>query len=125
MRDNAGRDLLSDRWFELAIYWLPVAAIVASGIARVDAFWRTGIWSVALATMGLGCLANALRCGRTHCYFTGPFFLLMATVTLLYGLGIISLGRFGWNIISVGTLLGAIILCWLPESVLGRYRKDA
>ncbi len=37
-------------------------------------------------------MANALRCGRLHCYITGPFFVAMAIVTLLYGLGAVPLG---------------------------------
>jgi hypothetical protein len=32
--------------------------------------------------MGVACIVNALRCGRVHCYLTGPFFLLMAVIAL-------------------------------------------
>ena len=68
-------------------------------------------------------MVNAARCGRVHCYLTGPFFLVMAVVTLLYGLGIMPLGRGGWNLISMAILIGAIVLCCLPELLFGRYRK--
>jgi hypothetical protein len=47
----------------------------------------------------------------------------MALVSLLYGLGLVRLGRNGWSLIGLVILVGAIALCCLPEMVLGRYRK--
>ena len=75
--------------------------------------------------MGTACIANAVRCGRWHCYLTGPFFVAMAIVTLLYGLGAVPLGANGWNLISLTILAGAIVLCCLPELFLGKYRKGS
>ena len=40
---------------------------------------RTVLWATSLAIMGVACLVNASRCGRVHCRFTGPFFILGAT----------------------------------------------
>jgi len=34
--------------------------------------------------MGGACLVNAVRCGRLHCYVTGPFFLLGAIGLVFY-----------------------------------------
>ena len=73
--------------------------------------------------MGAACIANARRCGRVHCYLTGPFFLVMALVALFYGLGILPLGRNGWNLIGLTILIGAIALCCLPELLFGKYRE--
>jgi hypothetical protein len=42
---------------------------------------------------------------------------------LSYGLGILHLGRNSWNLVGVITLIGAIGLWYLPEMLLGRYRK--
>ena len=75
--------------------------------------------------MGAACLANAVRCGRVHCYTTGPFFLVMAVVTLLYGLGVVPLGGNGWSLISLAILIGAIVLCCLPELFFGKYRRGS
>jgi hypothetical protein len=75
--------------------------------------------------MGTACTANAVRCGRLHCYITGPFFLVMAVVTLLYGLGIVPLGVHGWSLIGLTILVGAIALCCLPELFFGKYRKGS
>ena len=73
--------------------------------------------------MGIACTVNALRCGRVHCYLTGPFFLVMAFVALLYGLGILHLGRNGWNLLGLIALIGTLALWCLPEMLLGKYRK--
>ena len=73
--------------------------------------------------MGMACIANALRCGRVRSYLTGPFFFLTALVALSYGLGILHLGRNGWNLLGVIALIGTIALWYLPEMFLGRYRK--
>lgn len=123
--DGAGDslDLLSDRFATIAIYWFPVALLVASGFFAVSNTLRTVIWAVALTTTGVGCVVNALRCGRVHCYATGPFFLLMAAVAVLYGFGVAAPGPRGWNTIALVTLVGGIGLYYLPELFFGRYRR--
>src|SRR5712691_6250159 len=52
----------------------------------VGFFWAEGrawIWIPAFLVMGGGCLANATRCGRLHCYFTGPLYILAALYVAL------------------------------------------
>jgi hypothetical protein len=73
--------------------------------------------------MGTACIINSVRCGRLHCYLTGPFFLVMSIVTLLYDLGVVPLGGNGWNLIGLATLTGAVVLCCLPELFFGKYRN--
>ena len=97
--------------------------MVAVGRLAISSGWRAVVWTVALATMGVACVVNAVRCGRVHCYLTGPFFLLMALAALSYGLGILHLGGNGWNVLSLITLVGTIALWCLPEMFLGRYRR--
>jgi len=117
------RDILSSRRRVFVLYWLPAIAIVVAGAPAISNGWRTVVWVVALAIMGAACIVNALRCGRVHCYITGPFFLLMTLAALLYGLGILRLGGNGWNLLGLIALIGTIALWWLPEMFLGRYRK--
>jgi hypothetical protein len=117
------RDILSSPWRALAVFWLPAIAIVVAGNSGFSGSARTIVWAVALSTMGITCVVNARRCGRVHCYITGPFFLVMAVVTLSYGLGIVPLGRNGWNLIGMTILIGAVALCCLPEMFFGKYRK--
>jgi hypothetical protein len=116
------RDILSSRWRVFMLYWLPAIAIVAVGPLAISNGWRALVWTVALAIMGTACIVNALRCGRVHCYVTGPFFFLMALVALSYGLGVLHLGGNGWNLLGLMTLIGAIALWFLPEMLLGKYR---
>src|SRR5216684_531111 len=85
---------------------------------------RTVLWATSLAVMGVACLLNASRCGRVHCRFTGPFFILGALTSLGYGLGLLPLGPFGWSWIGLRTIIGAIAFTWVPELFLGQYRRD-
>ncbi len=124
MAANPSRDIFSRPWLACAVFWIPAIAIGATGGSWVGAGWRTIVWTVALSIMGVACIANAVRCGRIHCHITGPFFLVMAIVTVLYGLGDLRLGRNGWNLLGLTILVGAIALCCLPEMFLGKYRKD-
>ena len=117
------RDILTHSWLTLTFFGLPVIAMILAGRADVNNAWRTAVWTAALVTMGTVCLVNALRCGRTHCYITGPFFLAMAGVSLLFGLGLVALGKNGWNLIGISTVIGAIVLCCVPELLLGKYRN--
>ena len=127
MESNAttckSRDILSSRLRVFLLYWLPAIAIVVAGVPAISSGWRTVVWTVALGTMGVACIVNALRCGRVHCYLTGPFFLLMALIALSYGLGMLHLGGNGWNLLGLIALIGTIALWYLPEMFLGKYRQ--
>ena len=102
-----------------SLWGLPAAALLA-GIF-VSPGWRTIVWTAALAVAGVGCVVNASRCGRVHCYFTGPFFLLAAGVTLTYGLGVLHLGADGWFWIGLVLAAGSWILGCLPERIWSKY----
>lgn len=118
------RDILASPWLAFALFWLPAIAIGVTASSGFSSGRRTAIWTAALTVMGIACIANAARCGRVHCYLTGPFFLLMALVSLLYGLGRLPLGKRGWNWIGLAILIGAVTLCCLPETVWGKYRQS-
>ena len=83
------------------------------------------VWPTVLTSMGVACLLNARRCGRIHCYFTGPFFLLLALTGLLYGLDLVPLGARGWSILSITLVVGSFAFICVPEWLLGRYRAPA
>ena len=85
---------------------------------------KTVLWTTSLAFMGVMCLVNASRCGRIHCLFTGPFFILGAVASLGYGLGLLPLGPSGRKWIGAVTIIGAIMLTFIPELLLGRYRRN-
>ncbi len=79
------------------------------------------LWPALLAFMAAACLVNARRCGRLHCFITGPFFLLLAGVSLLYGLGVLPLGPHGWQWLVNTLLIGGCVLTCVPEWLFGRY----
>ena len=81
---------------------------------------KTWVWTGALVWMGAACLWNARRCGRRHCYLTGPFFLLMAIPVLLLGYEIIGLGPNGWRWLGLGVASGVFGLTVFSERS-GRY----
>ncbi len=116
------RDILTSTALTALLFWLPILVLLVSGFFQIGQGWRTAVWVVGLAIMGASCVANALRCGRVHCYATGPFFLGMAIVALLYGLGVIPLGTNGWNFIGAAAIIGAAVLIYVPEALLGKYR---
>jgi hypothetical protein len=108
------------RWLTLAlIWWLPTLAIIIALFLPPSV--RTAIWTVSFLWMGIACVLNAHRCGRLHCYFTGPLFLAGAAASLLHGLGILSLGPRGWAWIGYTLLFGSVLLNYLPEWIWGRY----
>ncbi len=107
----------TQRTFLLA-WGVPVLMLV--GAIGVEPSLRALVWFLGLAWMGVACVANAVRCGRTHCYFTGPFFFVMACFALLDGL---DLGPEGWSWLGLGLVMGTLGLRWLSEALWGPYRK--
>lgn len=123
--NGRSRDILTNPWLALSLFWVPAIAIAVTASTHIGIGngWKTAVWTAALAIMGVACLANAVHCGRVHCYATGPFFLLVALASFLYGAGLLRLGAKGWNLIALTILVGAIVLCCLPEMFLGKYRS--
>ena len=82
---------------------------------------RTILWSSALSTAGIACLINAYRCGRIHCFYTGPFYIVMAILSLSYGVGFFQFVEFGWVLIGGVVVVLGPILTRVPESIYGKY----
>ena len=109
-RDLTGR---KTAWF---LWYVPILLVIVGSSWDRGRLW---LWVPAFAVMGAGCLANAVRCGRTHCYVTGPLFLLAAVFVALSGLGVVSLHPDLFLLI----VLGACCLAQCAEIPLGRYRR--
>ena len=116
-------DLLSRPLPAFLLYCIPALLIVVTARADVSARTRTIAWTVSLVVLGTACIANSVRCGRMHCYFTGPFFLVMALATVLYDKGLLPIGNNGWNLLGLAILVGAIAFCCIPEVLWGKYRR--
>lgn len=120
--DSQRRDMLCNG-ATMFLFWCLPACAFAVGFF-VSPGLRTVFWTLSLGFMGTLCLLNASRCGRIHCYFTGPFFILAALASLGYGIGFLPFGPSGWKWIGNITMIGAIVLSCIPEFVLGRYRRS-
>lgn len=118
--DARRRDLLADPGRRRLLFRAPQVAFVAGFFLPPP--WRPAAIVLSPVTMGATCLANALRCGRLHCFLTGPFYLAMAVVSLAYGLGWLPAVGWGWLGIGLGVLVGGNLLTVLPERAWGRYR---
>ena len=104
----------------LALGWgLPSAALVCS--LFVEPLGRAWIWIPSLLWIGAACTANARRCGRTHCYFTAPLFVVTACVALLDAFGLLALGPRAWTWIGLGLVIGTAGLWWGSERLWGRF----
>lgn len=77
------------------------------------------MWFFGFLVGGAGCVANAARCGRRHCYLTGPALLLGAGYMGLVGLHSVVMNE---NLV-LGVVAGAAVLGCLSEHVLGLYAK--
>lgn len=96
------------------LWYLPIVLLVAGLNWNRGRVW---LWIPAFAVMGVGCLVNAVRCQRIHCYFTGPLFLLATVFVALSALGVVKL--------FLLIVLGASCVAICAEIPLGKYRKRA
>lgn len=114
-RECRGADLVGSRlgWM---VWGLP-GALVAVGIAWGAA--RAWLWIPSLAVAGSACLANASRCGRLHCFVTGPLFLAGALATLLDSASVLAID---WRWILAAMIAGTAAgygLEWIRGEYLG------
>jgi hypothetical protein len=101
------------------VWGSPIAIMVAGLLVDVPA--RTVIWTLALSWKGTACILNVRRCGRTHCRFTGPYYLAMILPVLALGLGIVSSGFYGWIALGAVIILGSKLIWWVTERAWGRF----
>ena len=116
------RDLAATRPGVILMWGVPIAAILSTNFGLWAPQPTLFIIAGALIWMGIGCLLNARRCGRVHCRFTGPWFLLAGLVPLMVGFGILDLSTGQWNIFSAVTTFGALGIWYFSEKILGTYR---
>ena len=104
------------------ILWcIPIALGAAASVAVPSSHIIAATWVIAFTWMGVGCVLNARRCHRLHCYLSGPIFLLGAIAVGLLASGVISLGSHAIsNTISITLILA--LLSFVAEMIWGRYR---
>jgi hypothetical protein len=102
-----------------SVWGAPTAMMVAGLLVDIPA--RTSIWTLALAWKGTACILNAQRCGRTHCRFTGPFYLASILPVLVLASGLVSSGFYAWVALGTGIILGSKLTWWVTERAWGRF----
>ncbi len=116
-------DLLSNRWATFGLWVVPVLLILAGGSLPLTL--HTALWTLGFSVMAAACAANARRCGRRHCFYTAPLFLIVALGSLLFGTGLLPLGPHGWGLL-VGIAAGGWLLsCCVLEPWKGRYTSGS
>ena len=116
---ETSRDWLRSPRTSALAWWVPQSAIIASLFSAVSL--RTLIWVVALIWMGAACIVNAKRCARTHCRYTGPYYLAMIAPVLALGSGILEADFLGWLVLAVIILVGSKLIWWATERAWGKF----
>jgi hypothetical protein len=116
---QSSRDWLGSARTYLWAWWMPHAAMLAALFLPVSI--RAVVWTVALVWMGTACLLNARRCNRTHCRYTGPFYLAMTAPVIALGWGILSVGIYGWIVLGILVISGSRLIWWATEHAWGRF----
>ena len=116
---NAHTDWLQSPQANLLAWWVPWIAVIAGLSAPV--LVRTAIWIVALSWMGTACILNARRCGRTHCRYTGPYYLAMSAPVVALGSGLVAADIYAWLVLAAVIMLGSKLLWWATERAWGKY----
>lgn len=126
MQDRLGTTSVkppADWTSNIAVYgllWGPPNAAIVGGLL-LDVPVRTVVWIVALIWMGTACLLNARRCGRTHCRFTGPYYLAMIAPVLALGTGLVAADLVGWFVLAMLIVFGSKIIWWASETAWGKF----
>jgi hypothetical protein len=116
---QSSRDWLGNSRTSALAWWIPKAAIVAALFIPPPV--RTGVWIIALVWMGTACILNSRRCGRTHCRYTGPYYLAMIAPVLVLASGVISVDFYVWLSLAVLILGGSMIIWWTTERAWGKF----
>jgi hypothetical protein len=105
----------------LIVWGLPTALMFAVWLISLPLMVIGIIWMGSLIWMGISCLRNARSCGRMHCFYSGPYFLICGAVALAIGMG-------WWQAVSINglglfLLVATPLVCVLPEVFWGTYKK--
>jgi hypothetical protein len=119
VRTQTSLDWLGGFYTSLLAWWMPKAAILAGLFFPVSV--RAVIWIIALIWMGTACILNARRCNRTHCRYTGPYYLAMIVPVIVLGIGVVSAGIYGWISLGVFIIGGSGLIWWATERTWGKF----
>jgi len=99
------------------LLWRAPWVLVVAGLAWTRLVYA--LWIPAFVVMGGGCVVNAARCHRTHCYVTGPLYLAAAGYLVLASLSAVPLVPGALLLVVLGIGLAARFI----EGSVGTYRE--
>jgi hypothetical protein len=100
----------------LLLWDLAVVGLIV-GLSWQEA--RPMLWIPALLVMAAACVGNAARCGRRHCYITGPVYLLAAVYVALSALNLAPM-RAG---VFLFVVFGITAVACLTEGPFGKHKR--
>lgn len=102
------------------LWWgTPIVVGIAAGQLKLSLSDMGLVWAGALAWMGAGCVLNALRCGRLHCFLSGPALWCGAIAATLFTFKILS----GVQVLNdiLWATAAFVVVSYLPEAFFGKY----
>ena len=122
--DLASLDRRGGSLIALALWGLPGVVAAVSLVFAGRSPWLFLLAGAAFTVMGSACVVNAARCGRLHCFITGPYFLLLALGAMWAFVGDME----PFPSMRIWLLAGfslSPLLVWLPEHLAGRKYRNA
>ena len=113
------RDWLGSWRSSTLAWWTPHAVLLGGLLAPLPV--RVALWTLALLWMGLACILNSRRCGRTHCRYTGPHYLALIVPAVALGLALPSAGIVWWIILGLIVVGGSKLIWWVSERAWGKF----
>ncbi|WP_306253289.1 hypothetical protein [Parvularcula sp. IMCC14364] len=118
---------LSRRLLPFALLWgIPIILLCSANF--LEEFFSAApiilIMAGAYIWMGVGCIINAMQCGRLHCYLAGPVMVLGGSLIFAVGFDLISFGPIRVMHLSY-TTIALVALTFVLEWLLGAYTKRA
>ena len=124
MRDRPNQPPTTD-WFArplsaFVLWCVPLIFGFGTSFLGAPPMIRALVWTAAFLWMGAGCVVNAVRCHRLHCYISGPVFLLGAATEGLLAANLLSFGSHAIDN-TAGITLAVALLSFVPERIWAKY----
>jgi hypothetical protein len=77
--------------------------------------------AVSILRYAMAAASRSRRCGRTHCRYTGPYYLAMIAPVLVVASDIVSVDIYGSIVLAVLILAGSKVIWWVTERTWGKF----
>jgi hypothetical protein len=122
--DQKSRDNIRRPFRFMLFFGIPIVGLLGANFLTAMPLLHATVDIISFAWMGIACLVNALECNRVHCWFTGPWCLLVAMALLAYEFLGIQPARISFAAIVNAGFIIFLLLWFVPELILGRYFRQ-